>query len=354
MSNASLQTDPLLTLLRDSSHAARLSLAQWDEVIRLARRANVISRMACMLWEQDLLDAVPPAPRAHLKAALVLAQRQRTAGVAEIERIARTLAQKNLPTVLLKGAAYLARDLPVSHGRIFGDVDILCAKADLPAVESALMIGGWGTGEISAYDNRYYRQWMHELPPYTHAKRGTVLDVHHNILPSTAKNPPDANLLLAQVEPVAGMAGVFTLSEPDRVLHSACHLFHEGEFLNGLRDLSDLDRLLRAVSEDAFWPRLQQRAAILGLEGVLYYAVRMTQVFFNTPLPEDLLGRARAGGRGRVMDALYTHALHEQLTPSFARKAARGVLYLRGHWLRMPPHLLAAHLARKAWMGVWE
>jgi hypothetical protein len=28
---------------------------------------------------------------------------------------------------------------------------------------------------------------------------------------------------------------------------------------------------------------------------------------------------------------------------------ARNLLYLRGHWLRMPPRLLVPHLLRKAW-----
>jgi hypothetical protein len=30
--------------------------------------------------------------------------------------------------------------------------------------------------------------------------------------------------------------------------------------------------------------------------------------------------------------------------------AASFALYVRSHWLRMPPHLLLPHLARKAWM----
>jgi hypothetical protein len=50
------------------------------------------------------------------------------------------------------------------------------------------------------------------------------------------------------------------------------------------------------------------------------------------------------------MDALYTRALQpyhpeaaDALTP-----LAHQLLYLRGHWLRLPPALLAYHLSVKA------
>lgn len=29
------------------------------------------------------------------------------------------------------------------------------------------------------------------------------------------------------------------------------------------------------------------------------------------------------------------------------------LLYVRAHWLRMPPHLLTVHLTRKAWRSVF-
>jgi len=50
-----------------------------------------------------------------------------------------------------------------------------------------LMLEGWVSGHRSAYDQRYYRKWMHEIPPMTHIRRQTVLDLHHNILPETAR-----------------------------------------------------------------------------------------------------------------------------------------------------------------------
>ena len=53
---------------------------------------------------------------------------------------------------------------------------------------------------------------------------------------------------------------------------------------------------------------------------------------------------------GRVMDALYDRAL-QPVAPRDAGSLtllARRALYVRAHWLRMPPLLLARHLAVKA------
>ncbi len=86
---------------------------------------------------------------------------------------------------MLKGAAYLVADLPSSAGRLFSDVDILVPKPRLPEVESHLTMHGWMTTHHSGYDQRYYRERMHELPPMEHVHRGTTIDVHHTILPET-------------------------------------------------------------------------------------------------------------------------------------------------------------------------
>lgn len=349
-----MKMDPLLRLMRDILLAKQLSEADWDPIIRLARVANVLARLAEDLAVAGLLDEVPQAPRNHLIAARLLGRRQRMAGLAEIERVRDALAASKLPTVLLKGAAYLAANLPLSRGRMFGDIDLLFRREDLPEAESTLILHGWNSGAVSDYDQRYYRQWMHELPPLTHLKRHSVLDVHHNILPATARHPPDAKLLLEQAQELADMPGVFVLCPADMVLHSACHLFHEGELGSGLRDLSDLDRLMRHFGkQDGFWATLTERAGLLHLRRPLCYAVSMCTTMFDTPVPHDVVRDLRRFGGVRLpfMTALYQRGLRADhpLADDRWTPLARWALYVRAHWLRMPPHLLAAHLARKAW-----
>lgn len=334
----------------------RYSLVEWDLLIRQARFAELLGRVAVVLQRNDLLAHVPLQPRIHLESALRVVDKHAQVVRFEAAQIARGLAGLEAPMILLKGAAYLIADLPPAAGRLFSDIDIMVPKEKLRAAENALLLHGWMTTHHDVYDQRYYREWMHELPPLQHRWRRTVLDVHHTILPPTGHLRPDPAMLFASAQPVAGMAGVFVLSDCDLILHSAAHLFSDGELEHGLRDLSDLDLLLRSFSaKDAgFWEMLVVRAEKLGLQRPLFYALRYAQRMYLTPVPEEIMHRAANGGGGHGMnlwmDTLFGRALapdHESCEDLFT-PTARWLLYVRSHHLRMPPYLLIPHLVRKA------
>jgi hypothetical protein len=345
--------DPVVRALRDPAALPGLSLAQWETLVRQARRTNLLPRVALNLDDLGLLPQVPPAPRAHLEAARTLAQAQADAVRREVAFIDRALAATGVPIVLLKGAAYLIAGLPAARGRMFSDIDILVPEGALANVEATLLLHGWHTSKTTAYDQRYYRQWMHELPPLRHISRQTWLDVHHALLPRTARLKPDSAKLLAASRPVAGEPRLRVFAPVDMVLHSATHLFCNEDVGNNLRDLVDLDSLLREfASEEDFWPRLTVRAAELDLTRPLYYALRYAVPLLDTPVPGRVLRAAEIGRpptlvRG-LMDTLFLRTLQPDPTSDGLDSLARGSLYVRAHWLRMPPFLLACHLITKA------
>jgi hypothetical protein len=331
------------------------SLADWDLLIRQARRANLLPRLAAILEDHGLIGQIPPQAGAHLQAAALVPRRQDKAVRWETRQILDAIAATGTKLILLKGAAYVMAGLPAARGRVFSDMDILVPRAALAEVESALMKHGWMTTHHNAYDQRYYRRWMHELPPMQHATRQSVIDVHHSILPQTARLKPDVEKLRAAAVAVAGIPNLYVLAPEDMVLHSATHLFHDGELDNGLRDLTDLDALLREFSgRPDFWQRLPARAAELDLLRPLFYALRYTNRILGTPVPAKAIQTAGAGKPPRLllclMDAIFLRALrpdHPSAADMWA-PAARSLLYLRSHWLRMPPLLLAYHLTVKA------
>ncbi len=355
MRNRSLLT----RILVNPDTIAQLSLPDWDLLIRQARPTNLLGRLASLLAAQKLLALVPDQPKAHLEATLGVVQRQMQAVLWEVTCIQRALCDIPQPIILLKGAAYTAMQLPSAQGRLFSDVDILVAKTQLDDVELALKIHGWITTLHDAYDQRYYRTWMHELPPMTHLTRQTALDVHHTILPETARMHPDPQKLIAAAVPIPGFAGLMVLAPIDMILHSATHLFHEGEFDKGLRDLSDLDSLLRHFSQQdtAFWEKLIPRAVELDLTRPLYYALRYTKKILNTPVPATIIQATKPYAPGRltlnIMDALFTRAFqprHESCDDWFTRPALQ-MLFVRSHWLKMPFPLLLRHLFHKAFIS---
>lgn len=322
-------------------------------LVRQARHADLLSRIAALLEDASLIERIPSAPRAHLVAALRLARAQAEEVEREVAQIAKALARTGVDIVLLKGAAYLFARLPAARGRIFSDVDILVPKEALRDVEAALMLHGWATSHLEPYDQRYYRRWMHELPPLRHVARATVVDVHHSIAPPTGRLKPDSRKLLAAARPLAGHERLKVLAPTDMVLHSAAHLFLNEELSHGLRDLVDIDALLRHFGgEEAFWTALDERAAELDLRRPLYYALRYASRILGTRVPSDCANRAGAPAAWTraLQDALYARALqpyHPAAADAFT-PLARQLLFVRGHWLRLPPALLAYHLTVKA------
>ncbi|RJG01872.1 nucleotidyltransferase family protein [Noviherbaspirillum sedimenti] len=349
----------LLQALRQPDRLASFGLADWDMLIRQARKANLLASLHAIVNEHGLFAAIPAQAREHLGWAHALAERHVLAVRHEVSLIGQALAASGVPIILLKGAAYVMAQLPGARGRLFSDIDILVPKEKLDQVEAALMLHGWAATHHDAYDQRYYRTWMHELPPMRHIRRMTVIDVHHAIVPETAPVHPDPAKLRAAACPVAGHTALLTLAPADMVLHSAVHLFHDGELENGLRDLVDLDNLLRHFGrQPAFWPLLIERAVALELTRPLFYALRYTARMLHTSIPPDTLAQAAQLGRPgnallAMMDALFLRALlpdHAGCTDSLSG-IARTLLYIRANWLRMPPLLLAQHLFHKAFIS---
>lgn len=329
---------------------AGYTLADWDRLVPQARAAGLLGRLAALAAQHGLARDLPRPVWHALEAGLTHAERQAVAVRHELGKLDAALAGIGVPVVVLKGAAYVAAGSPAAAGRLMSDIDILVPKAALHAAEAALMLDGWVGSHHDAYDQRYYRQWMHEIPPMQHIRRGTILDLHHNLLPETARIRARPELFIAAARPLPGRACLCVPDPLDLILHSATHLMHEGEWDHGLRDLSDLHAMIAAgAGDDEFWPKLSSRARALGLERPLALAlVQLQRLFGLAPGAGWASPRRRPGDR--LLHALLGQAIagfHSDCRPGLA-PAAEFALYVRSHWLRMPPHLLIPHLLHKA------
>jgi len=353
MSRVSCST--LTEVLMRPEQATSITMQQWDLLLRQAREAGLLSRLALTLQAHKLLAELPDRVVQHLESSIVYAERQQQVVRWEVRCIQAALTTAKQSVVLLKGAAYVIANLPAARGRVFADIDLLTDKSKLDKVEQALFAAGWVTTHHDTYDQRYYRQWMHELPPMQHIQRRSVLDVHHNILPETARANPDAKLLLENIECVDERKGIYVLSTEDRIIHSATHLFFDGEFEHGLRDLLDMhDLMIAANQKEGFWESLLSRARQLTLSRPLYYALTQVKRLYQTPVPDGVISELRKQEVGLLRDWLMKQVFHYSLLPphsscrSLMTSIAMQFLYLRAHYLRMPLHLLIPHLTRKA------
>lgn len=316
----------LVQVLRDPAQAGRLDADGWNRLLAAARAERLIGTLAYRL--DDV--AMPNAVRPILTDAKRDTAREAQQALWEADRAAEALRGLDVKPVLLKGTAYVAADLRAGQGRFIGDLDILVLRDAMPAVERALIAAGWEWVKEDPYDDAYYRQWMHELPPMIHVERDRMIDVHHTVLPLTARQTPDAAAMIADAVPIAN--GLYVLSTEDRIVHSVAHMLADGDMQGGLRNLWDIHCLF----PDADPTALEARATRHGLASHVRQARRLAGAIYGDGAHLtlwDRLVRARLLARNGWGQE--------------SRKLLVFAFYIRSHWLRMPPLMLLRHLWTK-------
>lgn len=324
----------LTKTLAEPGYAMRLDERSWTSLLTIAHAERLSASLA---WRLQGL-ALPAQVAAILADARARAETGRMQALWEAEMARRALAPLGLPTILLKGTAFAAAGLDAARGRLIGDLDILVPRDRLDEVEAALLGAGWEWLKSDAYDDAYYRTHMHELPPLIHRERDRMIDVHHTILPLTARVRPDAAALIAGAVPLGN--GLSVLNPADMLVHATAHLFADGDLGGGLRNLWDIDRLIREQSASPdYWETLRTRARLHGLVPQLSRALRLAQHLFATPVDAFLAYEARKGDIFYMGRLLARNGWGQE-----TRKILRLAFYIRSHWLRMPPFMLARHL----------
>ena len=362
----------LVAALRDPASVLLLDAHGWTALLTIARAEQLIGTLSVRLRTLDV-----PAPiSAMLDDARNNAEYQRRTALWEADCARRALAEYHGKVVLMKGTAYVAAGLKAGEGRHIGDLDIMVAAQNLAQAERLLLDnGGWEWVKEDAYDDAYYRDHMHELPPMIHKERDRMIDVHHTILPLTARPTPDAAAMLADaigldldkplpfrggvgVGPVNGDQGLNTRPTPnpspkgeglyvfapaDMVCHCAAHLIADGDLSGGLRNLWDMHCLLTEFAERKgdFWQELDGRAKHHGLTKDVRRAIRLSSRVYGTEIPESW-------NRSSAIDTLFIRRmLARDEWGRGSAKFTRLAFYIRSHWLRMPPMMLARHLWTK-------
>jgi hypothetical protein len=330
------------------------SLAEWQRVLRLSRRLRLLGRLAEQVEAAGLIDRLPPPVVSPLRAESQFSRWRTNQLRWTVERLSATLSDVTHPLVLLKGAAYAGLGLHIARGRLPSDLDILVPKAHLHEVQARLTAAGWAEADLDEHDQRYYREWSHEVPPMRHPVLPLELDLHHNILPPVARVSVPAAPLLARLQ-ASQWQGWQVLHPADQLLHSAVHLFHDSEARDRVRDLVDMDGLVRhfAPADPDFWPGLLARAEMLKLSEDLALACHFLHAWLDTPIPEQALARLAHGRRSRhtwllPLWAAVLRPTEPDALPGLGQSLAAYAVLVRHHLGRMPLHLLIPHLIHKA------
>lgn len=335
-------------LMRGLREPLSIDEARWERLLRIARASGLHARLAAAnLDKATTTDVV----RRHLLSSARIAAYRAQMVRAELFHLT-PLVTDDFPVIVLKGGAYILQGRALAEGRFVSDVDLLVPNAHLRAMESRLRAAGWQPEKLDPYDERYYRDWSHETPPMRFPGHSLEVDLHHAITPVTGSLAFDPASLFARSEPIPGTP-FRALCAEDQVLHACLHCFHDGELDLRVREVVDIDGLLRTfAARGGFWDRLLARAAELGLQRPLWYGLHFARNWLDCPVPSavpDALPAPHTLSRA-AMDALVPLAMlppDPDFPPSLHVRVARTLMRTRYHLLRMPLQLLVPHLARK-------
>ena len=121
-------------------------------------------------------------------------------------------------------------------------------------------------------------------------------------------------------------------------------------------NIANAVEVVNGISDDErepFWDGFIERATELNLTRPAFYSLRYASLLLDAEIPVRVLEATRRWAPPRIivvlMDALVPRALFPQHPdrPSGMAEFSRFLLYMRSHWIRMPPWLLTYHLAYK-------
>ena len=162
-----------------------------------------------------------------------------------------------------------------------------------------------------------------KLPPMVNLRRGAVVDIHHTILPPTSRHSPDPARIIERAAPAPGLPGIRVPSPEDLLIHSITHLVHEGELHNGLRDLVDIDTMLRGFpAHEGFWQRFTEAVAQHGLAQPVAFGLALAQRFFA---PQEVQALRALPAADRALAFLQLWTLKEALLKAEGRGLAYGL-----------------------------
>ncbi|WP_421132037.1 nucleotidyltransferase family protein [Alteromonas sp. A079] len=326
----------------------------WLSFIQILRFERLLSHFACKSLELNIIESLPLVAKQHLFNAIVMAERQAHHLKYEVSLLSQSIKSVTPLCLYLKGAAYCLAEMPLAKGRLFSDIDVLVPKESLDAIEKSLLLKGWISKPVNDYDDRYYREWAHEIPPLIQSRRGTVVDLHHNLVPPISGKAPDIQAFLNETHEVNG---VTVLQPHAMLLHSCVHLIFNETFKQSHRDLYDIASIVKTYGSEEFWEKTISLAKQTNFYKELFLACRYSSAKLMFALPSSLADDLPVSKfKLWIYDKIFLKALspHHPLCEVQWLSLASACAWARGQWCKMPVTLLVYHLSVKAVRGIVE
>lgn len=269
--------------LREAIHPGARPEALLERLTTLAVRHSVQGLVLSRLMTPE--GAVEPfgGLEESIRPGLSLVTRQATLWDMEQDRVLTGLERTGIRPLVLKGAALRRWVFAKPVERAMGDLDILVARDEVPAVLDSLRELGYRSPYTEAARSGFRSHHHHER--VTHPN-GFHVEVHWGLTRPGAPMALDAERFLERSRTVRGPRGreVRVPSPEDMVIHTVSQS-QQGQ-VRELRRLVDLDRVVAAETVD--WDYVRREATRARLLPALCVTHRLTALLLGTPVPGDL------------------------------------------------------------------
>ncbi len=216
-----------------------------------------------------------------------LKQLRRQAALWDFERdqVVSLLHDREIPVVVLKGAALRLTAYRDPAERPFGDIDILVPKESLP--DAVALLESQGYARHSEHRDRIYHEHFHHL--VLSRAPGFKVEVHWALAPGHSTIRLDPEGFRRDAVPARTVSGsAFRVPGPEHmVIHLSAQNVEDGL---ALRRLVDVDRIIAAVGSGFDWSRLSSEARRMAAEGVVALSLRLAELLLGTAIPRGFLG----------------------------------------------------------------
>lgn len=340
----------ILFCLRDEltkeirSELLSLMESDWQEVIQAANVFGVTPVIATSVQRHNL--DLPSNVNESLRSSLKNNTARNLNFLAEFQKIARAVRERNIPMIPLKGI-YLASNLYKNIGeRSISDIDLLFPLEKLKEAVEAIETET-GYQPYRPYDLDTEQQKLHHLPAYIKPKT-PPLEIHWTILnPRFHPRFELEGIWKRSIPAKISSVDVLTLSPNDLLIYLCAHVAYQHMFMGALRSLYDIKLTISHFSDQLDWTVIRERAIEWELLNSVYLTLRLTDDLLGCDLPRSVLHSLKTSDYSEsLLEAARTRVFENldvapTVTAVWARQSLRQ--RLTGSWQRIaiPPSELA-------------
>jgi hypothetical protein len=211
----------------------------------------------------------------------------------EIKPILKSLEEKKIEVILLKGIALGVTIYPSVGFRPMGDVDILIKDKDIFKINETMNSLGYFPADISPHDIELGK--TEYLTTLCYPGRKLSLHIHRHLINSTIPNfsyiyKINMKRIWQKARPIE-ISGIKTLIlSPEYLIIYLCeHSLRVTHSLSRLIFLADISRAINYYQDKMDWDFLVKESYNFGLERMVYYGLYSVNRILRTEVPSDIL-----------------------------------------------------------------